>query len=382
MTENKNYINNMPQEEEELEIDLMEYARKLWAARKLLLKVAGIAAIIGVVIALTTPKTYTVNATLAPESSKSGSSLSGIASMLGVGGLNMGSDADALSVMLYPDVVSSTPFIIDLLDTPVKSMNEEIPDTTLVGYLEEYQSSSLFGTILSLPFKAIGAITSLFSSDDEEEGNDTINPFQLSRKQSSLVQGLKKAVIANVDKKTGVTTVSVTMQDPMVCAIIADTVIYKLQEKVTSYRTTKAENDCKYLEQIHAERQRDYIKAQQAYAKYVDTNKNIARQSELIERERLQNEMNLAFQVYSNVATQLQLARAKVQEAKPAFAVVEPASVPLNPSGTSRKMILIGIVFLAVAGAAAWILFGQDLWANLKQGLTSKPEEEEKEQRE
>ena len=382
MTENKNYINNMPQEEEELEIDLMEYARKLWAARKLLLKVAGIAAIIGVVIALTTPKTYTVNATLAPESSKSGSSLSGIASMLGVGGLNMGSDADALSVMLYPDVVSSTPFIIDLLDTPVKSMNEEIPDTTLVGYLEEYQSSSLFGTILSLPFKAIGAITSIFSSDDEEEGNDTINPFQLSRKKSSLVEGLKKAVIAHVDKKTGVTTVSVTMQDPMVCAIIADTVIYKLQEKVTSYRTTKAENDCKYWEQIHAERQRDYIKAQQAYAKYVDTNKNIARQSELIERERLQNEMNLAFQVYNNVATQLQLARAKVQEAKPAFAVVEPASVPLNPSGTSRKMILIGIVFLAVAGAAAWILFGQDLWANLKQGLTSQPKEEEKEQRE
>lgn len=382
MTENKNYTNNMPQEEEELEIDLMEYARKLWAARKLLLKVAGIAAIIGVVVALTTPKTYTVNATLAPESSKSGSSLSGIASMLGVGGLNMGSDADALSVMLYPDVVSSTPFIIDLLDTPVKSMNEEIPDTTLVGYLEEYQSSSLFGTILSLPFKAIGAITSLFSSDDEEEGNDTINPFQLSRKQSSLVEGLKKAVIANVDKKTGVTTVSVTMQDPMVCTIIADTVIYKLQERVTSYRTTKAENDCKYWEQIHAERQRDYIKAQQAYAKYVDTNKNIARQSELIERERLQNEMNLAFQVYNNVATQLQLARAKVQEAKPAFAVVEPASVPLNPSGTSRKMILIGIVFLAVAGAAAWILFGQDLWANLKQGLTSQPKEEEKEQRE
>lgn len=382
MTENKNYTNNMPQEEEELEIDLMEYARKLWAARKLLLKVAGIAAIIGVVVALTTPKTYTVNATLAPESSKSGSSLSGIASMLGVGGLNMGSDADALSVMLYPDVVSSTPFIIDLLDTPVKSMNEEIPDTTLVGYLEEYQSSSLFGTILSLPFKAIGAITSIFSSDDQEEVNDTINPFQLSRKQSSLVEGLKKAVIANVDKKTGVTTVSVTMQDPMVCAIIADTVIYKLQEKVTSYRTTKAENDCKYWEQIHAERQQDYIKAQQAYAKYVDTNKNIARQSELIERERLQNEMNLAFQVYNNVATQLQLARAKVQEAKPAFAVVEPASVPLNPSGTSRKMILIGIVFLAVAGAAAWILFGQDLWANLKQGLTSQPKEEEKEQRE
>ena len=45
MAENKEYT-NMPQyqEEDELEIDLMEYARKLWKAKKLLLKVAGIAA--------------------------------------------------------------------------------------------------------------------------------------------------------------------------------------------------------------------------------------------------------------------------------------------------------------------------------------------------
>ena len=38
-------------------------------------------------------------------------------------------------------------------------------------------------------------------------------------------------------------------------------------------------------------------------------------------------------------------------------------------------MILIGIVFLAVAGAAAWILFGQDLWQNLKKGLSEEKEE-------
>ena len=98
-------------------------------------------------------------------------------------------------------------------------------------------------------------------------------------------------------------------------------------------------------------------------------------QSVRIEQERLQNEQNLAFQVFSQVATQLQMSKAKLQEEKPAFAILEPASVPLLPSGTSRKMILIGIVFLAVAGAAAWILFGQDLWTNLKEGLNEKQEE-------
>ena len=87
--------------------------------------------------------------------------------------------------------------------------------------------------------------------------------------------------------------------------------------------------------------------------------------------------MNLAYQVYSNVATQLQMAKAKVQEAKPVFAVVEPASVPLLPSGTSRKMILLGVVFLAVAGAAAWVLFGDDLWKKLKEGLSEQKEKQE-----
>ena len=377
MTENKNYTNvPQQQEEEEMEIDLMEYARKLWAARKLLLKVAGLAIIVGIVIALTTPKQYTVSVTLAPESSKSGGGgLSGIASMLGVGGLNMGSDVDALNVTLYPDIVSSTPFILDLMDTPVSTIDEEQPDTTLVGYLKEYTSSSLMGTVMSLPFKAIGGIMSLFKSEEEVK-TDIINPFHLTQEQSQTVNGLKKMIVANVDKKTGVTTVSVTMQDPMVAAILTDTVIVKLKEHITKYRTSKAEEDCKYWEELNKIRQDDYYMKQKKYAEYVDANKNVVLQSVRIEQERLQNEMNLAYQVYSSVASQLQMAKAKVQEAKPVFAVVEPASVPLQPSGTSRKMILLGVVFLAVAAAAAWILFGQDLWKNLKEGLAEKKEEE------
>ena len=376
MAEDKNYT-PVPQEEDELEIDMMEYARKLWAARKLLIKVAGIAVIVGVVIALTTPKQYTVSVKLAPESSKSGGGgLSGIASMLGVGGLSMGSDADALNITLYPDIVSSTPFILDLMDTPVSTMDEEQPDTTLVGYLKEYTSSSLMGTVMSLPFKAIGGVMSLFKSE-EEEGEEVINPLHLTREQSKTVQGLKQMIVANVDKKTGVTTVSVTMQDPLVAAILTDTVVVKLKEHITKYRVSKAEEDCKYWEQLNDQRRDEYHAKQKLYAEYVDANKNVILQSVRIEQERLQNDMNLAYQVYSNVATQLQMAKAKVQEAKPVFAVVEPASVPLLPSGTSRKMILLGVVFLAVAGAAAWVLFGDDLWKKLKEGLSEQKEKQE-----
>ena len=372
MTENKEYKQVPPhQEEEEQEIDLMEYARKLWESRKTLLIASGIATVLGVVIALTTPRQYTVTVTLAPESGKSGGgSLSGIASMLGMGGFSMGSDADALNVMLYPNIVSSTPFILDLMDTPVKTIDEEQPDTTLTGYLTEYTKKSLMGTVISLPFKAVGGVISLFKEEEPEvTGPGTIDPFQLTKDQAKIAEGIKKLIVANVDKKTGITTVSVTMQDPMVAAMLTDTVLLKLKQHITKYRVSKAEDDCKYWENLNNQRRDEYYAKQKEYAEYVDANKNVVLQSVQIEQERLQNDMQLAYQVYSNVATQLQMARAKVQEAKPVFAIVEPASVPLKTSGTSRAMTVIGTIFLIVAGTAVWILFGKDFLSQLKNGL-------------
>ena len=364
-------------EVEEQEIDLMELARKLWNARKLLIKVACYAAVFGVVIALTTPKVYTVNVVLAPElgGKSSSSSLASAASMLGLGNLTMGgNDADALRVTLYPEVVSSLPFMVDLMDTPVqtkKGQKEELPMEPLDEVLRNGKKS-LVGKVISFPFKVLGTVISWFKADEEEAADGVVkevNPFQLTKKQAKIVTALRKQIITTVDKKTGVTSVAVTMQDPVVAAMVADTVILKLRQHITKYRTSKAQEDCEYWEQLYAQRQQEYYDAQQRYARYVDANKNVILQSVLTERERLQSEMNLAYQIYSNVATQMQMARAKVQEAKPVFAVVEPASVPLKSSGTSRKMIVLQWIFLAVFATAAWVLFGQDFWTKFKEGL-------------
>jgi capsule polysaccharide export protein KpsE/RkpR len=234
-------------------------------------------------------------------------------------------------------------------------------------YLTEYTSNSLIANVISLPFRALGALISLFITEEEEP--DTINPFFLTKEQANIVKGIKQLVVANVDKKTGITTVSVTMQDPMVAAIMTDTVVYKLKEHITKYRVSKAEEDYRYWEKLYQQHRQEYYEAQKNYAEYTDANKNVILQSVSIEQERLQNEMSLAFQTYSNVANQLQMAKAKVQEAKPVFALVEPATVPLKASGTGRTMTVILIVFLVVAGTGAWILFGKDFIAQFKEGL-------------
>lgn len=162
------------------------------------------------------------------------------------------------------------------------------------------------------------------------------------------------------------TTITVTLQDPKVTAIVADSVVGKLQQYIIDYRIKKAKEDCAYLEELYHERQQEYYDAQSKYAHYFDTNRNIAFQSIRAEQERLQNDMSLAYQVYSQVAQQLQVARAKIQEEKPVFAVVEPATVPLEPSGISRKVIFLGIIFIVVCGTGFWKLLGYQLYKQTK----------------
>ena len=142
--------------------------------------------------------------------------------------------------------------------------------------------------------------------------------------------------------------------------------VNKLQQYITDYRTRKAQENCQYLEILYKERQQEYYDAQQRYANYVDANSNVVFQSTLAERERLQNDLTLAYQVYSQVAQQLQVARAKVQEEKPIFAVVEPAVIPLYPSGPSRKMTIISIIFLTICCAGAWTFIKRRYFIELK----------------
>ena len=373
MAEDKNYT-NAPLEEDELEIDLMEYARKLWGARMLLLKVAGIAAVVGIIIAFSIPKKYTAEVLVSPESSKGGGSgMSGMAAMLGLGNISMGGDANALNFSMASDIVASTPFILEIINTQVQTLDGEM-DTTLVAYLAT-QKAPWWSTVMSLPSRTIGGIKSLFSSKDATAEEKPIDPFRLTLQQKGQIGAVQSIIQIEADKKSGMTKLGITVQDPLVAATLADTVLVKLQNYITKYKTSKAQEDCKYWEQLYEQRKKEYYEAQEKYAQYSDMNQGVIRQSVRIEQERLQNEQNLAFQVFSQVATQLQMSRAKLQEEKPAFAVLEPASVPLYPSGTSRKIILVGVVFLAVAGASAWVLFGKDLWESLKEGLKEPKEE-------
>lgn len=358
--------NNHP--DDEIEIDLMDILRKIIGIRKAIYKAAGIGLIIGIIIAISIPKQYTVEVTLSPEmgTSKEGG-LSGLAASFLGSGVAMGDGTDALNAFLSADIVSSTPFLLELSTINVPVSRDE--NMTLNTYLDE-ESSPWWSYVIGLPSMAIGGVKLLFLNEEGESMSSdkaSQGTIELSKKESAKIETLKRMIAASVDKKTSMTFVTVTFQNPRVAAVVADSVVKKLQEYITDYRTFKAKEDCVYLEKLFKERQQEYYAAQKKYADYMDSHDNIILQSVRTEQERLQNDMSLAYQVYSQVASQLQVARAKVPEEKPVFAVVEPAVVPLTPSGISKKTYVLAFIFLSVCIVIFLKLFGKDVLNKFKE---------------
>lgn len=354
--------------DEEIEIDLIGILRKIIGIRKTIYKAAGIGLVVGIIVAISIPKQYTVGVTLSPEMGGSkGGGLSGLAASFWGSGVSMNEGTDALNASLSADIVSSTPFLLELSTMKIPALKGGT--MTLNVYLDE-ESSPWWGYVIGLPGMVIGGVKSLFTEEESESvpsDKANLGTIELSKKESEKIEALKKKILASVDKKTSMTTVSVTLQNPKVAAVVADSVVRKLQEYIIDYRTTKAKEDCLYLERLFKERQQEYYDAQKKYADYMDSHDNIILQSVRAEQERLQNDMSLAYQVYSQVANQLQVARAKVQEEKPVFAVVEPAVIPLYPSGTSRKIYVLAFIFLSVCIVISWKLFGEDILNKFKE---------------
>ncbi len=340
-------------EKEEGTIDLLDIASNLWANRRKLIKWSVCGALIGLIVAFSIPREYTTSVQLAPEvgdNKASGGGMAALASMAGLASLSNG--ADAVYPMLYPDVVSSVPFLTSLFDVEVQT-KEEGKKLTVEQYMEEDVSSPWWSVVLSLPFKLIGLLTPA----EEVDPNHKLDNFQLTKEEDDLVKALRDRIVANVDAKTSVVTVNVSMQDPLISAVLADTVVNRLKQFVTDYRTNKARQDLRYAEMLNEEAKAAYYTAQQRYANYLDRNQGIVFRSAQVERERLENETSLAFNLYNSTCQQVQHAQAKVQETMPVYAVITPATVPIKPSKPRKAMILVGFTFLAFVACAVWIQF-------------------------
>ena len=329
------------------QISLIELIIQLWSRRWRIILIAFISGVVGFLLSLDIPKRYRTVVTLAPESSESelSSAASSITSILGAG---MGTPSgDAIYPELYPDIINTIPFSVEMLNIPVSTL-DGCYSGDLYHYMTGYEKRPWWGRAKS-KFKAL--------FQPKEEGfPDYLDPYRLSKRQMNVINGFHKLVTCDVDVKTSVITLTSVMQDKQVACTVADSLCVKLQEYVTAYKTNKAKNDLNTVQGLYEEARVDYMSAQQEYASFLDRNVNLVRESVKAEAVRLANEQNITFGVYQEMSSQLAAARAKLQEQTPAFTVLDPARLAEWHFAPRKSIISIVFAFLGGFIACIWYL--------------------------
>lgn len=338
-------------------IDLRLIFHKIMEKKKVFFITLPIAFVLSCAIILCVPRYYTSNTMLAPEmeSSMGGGTLGSIASSFGID-LSQAQGTDAISPLLYPDLMSDNAFVTNLFPVKVVSEDGEI-NTTYYDYLKKYQKRTWWA-------KAIGGIKKILTpkEDKKKTGNNNgqFDPYNLSKDQNDIAEAIRSNVSINVDKKTGVITISVQAQDPLICKTMTDSIKSRLQLFITDYRTNKARVDLDYYTKLTQDAKKDYEEARRKYGNYADANTDIILESYRAKQTDMENDMQLKYNTYTTLNTQLQAAKAKVQERTPAFTVVKGATVPIKPAGPKRMLFVLGMTFMTFLLTSLYIFFRHD----------------------
>jgi capsule polysaccharide export protein KpsE/RkpR len=256
--------------------------------------------------------------------------------------------SDAITPLLYPDLMDDNGFVTSMFNILVRDAEGEI-ETTYYDYLKNHQKDAWFKYPLHW-------IKELLPKDaDSNEENVAFDPYDLSRADNDIAEAIRGNIKISIDKKTGVITIVTKAQDKLICKTLADSVMSQLQEFIIDYRTNKARNDYEYYKKLVADAKSDYETVRRKYGATSDANMEVTMKSMELLLTDLENDMQLKFNTYTTMCTQLEAAKAKVQDRTPAFTIIEGAAVPVKPAGPKRMIFVIGMMFLTFIGTAFYI---------------------------
>lgn len=365
------------------EIDLIGLSKTIWANKRVIYKTVFVFFILGLVIAFGSKVEYEASCKLLPNNQEdSMPDLGGLGGLAGLAGidLNFGNQG-IFTPELYPEIVQSLPF-------QMKVLNERLTfaelDTTISSFVffKEIDSPSLLGILGKYTLGLPGTIKKLFYDDniaDNTPKDEKGEVIKLTEEEDELLKSFEERITIDVNASTGIITLTAEMPDPVAAAELAKSSVKLLQAHIIDYRISKAEDNLKFIKERREEAKDKFEQAQENLARFSDRNLNVVTASAQTEQQRLQNEYNLAFEMYKSLATQTEQAEIKVKEETPVFTIIEPAKVPLDKHKPQRRLILFVALmagaFLGVAIIVVRHIMGKISQLNeVNNALAARPE--------
>lgn len=350
---------------QETEVDFINLARTFWDGRNVIGKLILLCVFIGFFVAILIPNQFTASSTMVPQvsdpksklASLSGgmSGLTGLAAMAGIS-LNTATGSE-LSPRTYSSIISSVPFQMELMKTP---LNFEKLDSQVTLY--DYYTKIRFGNPL---IKYTVGLPSLIIKTIKGERKNKFNTLKsnplylLSEKEIEVQKIIEEQVSIIVNDKDGFVTLSCSLPEAYASAQLAQNAQVLLQRYITEFKIEKARLDEEFIQQRFDEAKKNYRAAQQQLAGFRDRNRNVSQAVAKTEEERLNGEYTLVTGVYSELAKKLEQAKIQVKEETPVFTIIKPVSVPVEKSRPNRPLVLAISAFIGLIAGTVLVL-GKD----------------------
>jgi len=324
------------------EIDLVEFA-KILAKRKIwILKVMVIFFLSGIVISLLIKKEYEARCRLLPEiETNQGNALGklgGLAGLVGINTSDIGGSTATLNPALYPIIATSLPFKSQLLSKEYR-FNKYNKTYSGYHYFNEIYRPAIYEYIILLPKLARGIFKDKPKISVKSQSESEI--WKITSREESLFKMIERRIEITVNNETGLVSIRGKMPDPVAAAELTEAAFSILTEHVINYRISKAKSNLNFVQKTYYEKKENFEILQNKLARFEDKNQNMVTSVASIERQKLKNEYDVAFEVYKSMAQQLEQAKIKVEEETPVFTIIEPIVIPLQKSQPQRIFITL-----------------------------------------
>ncbi|TRX71990.1 Wzz/FepE/Etk N-terminal domain-containing protein [Carboxylicivirga sp. M1479] len=350
------------------EIDLIALVKTIWNGRKTIYYSIGVAVIIGLIIAFTSPVKYQAYSTLIPSEEKKGG-MGNLGALAGMAGINLGSmmgGTSGIPAEVYPQVVNSYPFKKEMVHQKFHFEDYTEP-ISLYEYALADTIESLGSKVAKYTIRLPWTIKDALSGGNEDLKTELpdYGVLQLSEEELRAMAAVEQVIVIEVDKKTGLINVSAEVGEPVLVAQFVQKAVELLQNYVIRYKTKQAREHLEFIQKQYDQKKEIYEQSQGRLYAYKDKHRNMVSERVNLEFQRLSDDYDMSSTVFKGLAQQLEQAKIAVNEQTPAFTILEPAKVPIDKSGPKKKIILVVSVFLG-GFVGLGVVFGKLVWSSVK----------------
>lgn len=357
--------NNIPLEEQE--IDLVALVKKMWLNKGLIIKLTAVFMVLGLLVALFSSKVYTTSCDIVPQTSKGakGGGMSSLAALAGIN-LNDGQSGAELSPLVYQNIMNSTSFRKELMQTKIDFEEAGRPVSFYEYYTsEEFNKPTVLSYIMKYTIGLPGVIMGAIRGEQPEPDYSSLGGASaietISKDDFKAMSILESCISMTLDNKNGYLTITANMPEALAAAQLAQASVELLQKYITKFKIEKVQSNLDFVQERYNEAKGNFEDVQSRRAKFRDANHNSVKYAARVEQEKLDAEYTLAMNLYSELATQLEQAKINVKETTPILTVIRPVTVPYKKSKPQRAMILLAFTFLGFAAGAGLVLVSQTL---------------------